>query len=606
MRRSKAVTALALITGATLMLSACGSGGSSGNGGDAGQQNAKPGEVGGADEKYNRPKVDDIGEISLAVEEGFHNYNNYIGATNNFSSTIALSQVLPSPFYTDLVNGKLVIKVDGDLMDSITVTSKDPQVIEWKVRKDAVWSDGQPIDCKDFYLKYLAATSKATTKGEDGSEASLWDSSPTGYDQMQSLECADNNKTVKTTFKKPFADYRALFSSPGNDNLLPAHILEQKTNIPDITKITPDQTDDTVKKAAEFYTKGWLGFDASVALSGGPYKIESSDVQDLTVLVRNDKWWAEKGAAAKVIIKTATDSQTALQQLQNKEVVAIAPQADGAVAQQARADSNFQVFAAGGQTYEHIDFNMSRPLFKDHKEVRQAIAACVDRQSLIDNLVKDVDPNAKPLGSFMFVPNEVGYEDHYADTANGDVAASKKLMEDAGWKPGPDGIYAKNGVRASFKLGHKIVQRRSDTVRLVQASCKQAGIEVLDDQTADFNDKRLPASEFDAALFAWVGTPVKSAAFGNYVSKDKGGSSNYNFYTNSKVDELYASSNNELDYEKRVGELNELDKLMREDLHSIPLFQLPDFAAATSNIGPVSYVGVGGGITWNVNTWQKK
>ena len=53
----------------------------------------KPGEVGGADEKYNRPQVDDIGEISSPWKRASTTTTTYIGATNNFSSTIALSQV---------------------------------------------------------------------------------------------------------------------------------------------------------------------------------------------------------------------------------------------------------------------------------------------------------------------------------------------------------------------------------------------------------------------------------------------------------------------------------------------------------------------------------
>ncbi|MEU7531125.1 ABC transporter family substrate-binding protein [Saccharothrix sp. NPDC042600] len=605
MRRSKAVSALALLTGAALVLSACGGGGA-GEGDGGGQQNADPGKIGGQDELFKRPKVDDIGEIAVAVEEGFHNYNNNIGATNNFSSTIALSNVQPSPYITDLVDGKVVIKIDGDLMESIKVTSSDPQVIEWKVNKAAVWSDGQPIDCDDFHLKWLAATSKAKVKGEDGKEASIFDSSDTGYKDISKLECSDNDKTIKTTFSAPFADYRGLFSQPGSDSLLPAHVLEQKTGVADITKVTPEQNDDTVKKVAEFYTKGWLGFDPAVALSGGPYIITSSDLKDQTVLERNPKWWGEKPAASKVILKTNTDAQSAAQQLQNKEVVVIAPQADAAVAQQLRGDSAFKVFAAGGQTFEHVDFNMDRALFKQNKELRLAIAQCFDREDLVEKLVKDVDPNAKPLGSLTFMPNEVGYEDHYGDVGKGDVAAAKKTLEDAGWKQGGDGIYTKGEFRASFKLGHKIVQRRADTVRILQDKCRQAGIEVVDDQAADFNDKRLPASEFDAALFAWVGQPLKAGAYGNYAQKAKGGSGNYNNYDSAAVTEKWTAANKELDYQKRIQLMNDIDKQMRDDLHSVPLFQLSDFAASSADIGPISYIGVGGGVTWNLYAWQIK
>ncbi|ONI86129.1 ABC transporter substrate-binding protein [Saccharothrix sp. ALI-22-I] len=607
MRRSKAVSALALLTTAALALSAC-SGGGAGSGDQGGPQDLDPGAIGGQDELFKRPKVEDIGEVAVAVEDAFRNYNNNIGATNNFVSTIALSNVQPSPYIAELVDGKVVIKIDGDLMESVKVTSSEPQTIEWKVQKAAVWSDGEAIDCDDFHLKWLVAASKATVKGADGAEASIFDSSPTGYENIEKLECSEDGKTITTTFFKDqaFADYRGLFSQPGSDSLLPAHILEQKSGVADITKVLPTQNDETVQKVADFYTKGWLGFDPSVALSGGPYMIESADLKDQTVLVRNPKWWGNPGGPAKVILKTNQDAQSAAQQLQNKEVKVIAPQADPAVAQSLRGDDAFEVFAAGGQTYEHVDFNMALPLFKNNKDLRLAIAQCFDRQQLVEKLVADVDPNAKPLGSLTFQPNEVGYEDHYGDVGNGDVAAAKKTLEDGGWKQGADGIYTKGEFRASFKLGHRIVTRRADTVRILQDKCKQAGIEIIDDQTADFNDKRLPASEFDAALFAWVGAPLKAGAFGNYAQKAKGGSGNYNNYDSAALTEKWAAANRELDYQKRITMMNEADKIMRDDLHSIPLFQLPDFAASSADIGPISYIGVGGGVTWNLYAWQKK
>jgi peptide/nickel transport system substrate-binding protein len=107
------------------------------------------------------------------------------------------------------------------------------------------------------------------------------------------------------------------------------------------------------------------------------------------------------------------------------------------------------------------------------------------------------------------------------------------------------------------------------------------------------------------ALFAWVGTAVKSSAYGNYASPDAGGSANYNRYSNKEVDRLYTESNAELDFDKRIGMLNEVNKLMRSDMHSLPLFVLPDFAASQADVTPISYVGALGGATWNAFAWTR-
>jgi peptide/nickel transport system substrate-binding protein len=592
LRRSKSVSVIGLLTSAVLVLSACGGGGGS-TGGSADEQNRDPGSAVGS-EVFTRPQMPDTGEFTMVREGGFNAYNNGIGANNSFQNTVLLSNVQPSPYFTDRVDGKLVLKVDGDLMESVEV-QEEPMVVTYKIRQEAVWSDGEPVSCKDWYLDWFSSVSKITTSGEGG-DVSVWDRSSTGYDKISKIECSDNNKTVKATFSEPFADYRSLFYF-----MMPAHVLERETGIADITKVTDDNAEE-VRKAAEFYTKGWIEFDPTRALSAGPYKIEKGTPEE-SVLVRNDKWWANAGGPSKLTYRVNMDSQSAAQQLQNREVDVVATQADGAVTTQLRNDPSVKVFTASGQTYEHIDLRMNLPLFQD-KAVRQAIAACVPRQELVDKLVKDVDPNAKPLGSLAFMPNEQGYEDHWGDTANGDVEAAKKILTDAGYAQGADGIFAKGGQRVSFRLGHRVVTRRADTVRITAAACRPAGIEIIDDQSENFNDERLPAGDFDAALFAWVGSPFKSGSHGNYACKPTG-ASNYNLYCNPEMDKKYEEANKELDFDKRIELMNEVDQIMREDVHSIPLFVLTDFAASQADIQNISYVGINGGVTWNLFAWRR-
>jgi peptide/nickel transport system substrate-binding protein len=595
-RRSKLVSAMALVATGALVLSACGDDAATTDTGGQ-TQNQRPDELGGADQVFKRPEVKDSGEFTVVRESGLTDYNNGTGAANAFQNTVVLSNIQPSPYFFDLVDGQITVKLDGDVMESVEVTSTDPMQVVWKINKDAVWSDGPAVSCKDFYLQWLSATSQVMVKGADGTEARLWDTSPTGYDQISKVTCSDDNKTVTTDFSTPYADYRALFGF-----MVPAHVLEKEAGVADITKLT-DSDAEAMTKAAEFFNTGWVGWKKELAPSAGPYIIESSNA-DETVVVRNDKWWGAKGGPSKVIFRTNTDSQSAAQQLQNKEVDIVAVQADGAVAQSLRSDPSIKTYAADGQTYEHIDFRMDFPLFQD-KAVRDAVAACVNRQDLIDKLVKDVNPNAKPLNNVMFMPNEVGYEEHYADTGKGDVEAAKKILTDAGYTQGGDGIFAKNGQRVSFRIGHRIVERRSQTVRLIQAHCAPAGIEVIDDQSENFNDVRLKNGDFDIALFAWVGSAVKSGPFGNFASASAGGSSNYNRYSNKQMDELFAKANAELDFEERTKMLNEVDKIMRADMHILPLFVLSDFAANSADISPISYVGAFGGVTWNMFAWQR-
>ena len=600
MRRTRAVLIAALATTAALVVASCSTAEPSGGGSSsAASSTAASGSASADQGTYTRPQVPSSGNVTFAVEEPLHDYNNNTGAANNKSNTPLAGLTLPSPIYTTS-DSKLL--VDKDLMTSVEQTSTSPQTIVYKINPKAVWSDGTPVSCKDFYLQWLAANSKATAPGANGQPAPSFDPAGTvGYDQMQAPVCSDNGATVTTTYTTPFADWKSMFSS--STPMYPAHVLEKIAGVEDITKITPDDTSDATAKLAAGYTKDWAGFNAEYNLSAGPYMIQSANDEE-TVLVRNPKWWGNPGGPESITLRTNTNGQSAVQSLQNQEVQALELQPDGALAQQLRSSANVEFNAYPGQTYEHIDFNMGLPLFQgdDGKALREAMFYCVDRSDIIDKLVKDVNPDTKPLGNFQYLSSEPEYVDHYAEYQTANIDQAKQIMEAAGWTLGADGVYATaGGKRADFRLGHKVIDNREKIVQLVNGSCSKAGINVTDDQDAQFNATRLPAGDFDAALFAWVGNPFKSSATGNYITD---GGSNYNKYSDPKVDELYKQANVELDPAKRVTLLNELDQTMAGDFVSLPLYQWNDMVAQSTAITPtLTYVGTGGGAVWNANEW---
>src|ERR687893_3311531 len=127
-RRSKLVSAMALFATSALIAGACGSGDTGGTGGNT--QNQKPADVGAADEVFKRPKVDDSGEFTMVREGAYTDYNNNTGAANNFQNTVVNALMQPSPYIPDLVNNsQVVLKLDGDYMDSVTVKTNEPLVV---------------------------------------------------------------------------------------------------------------------------------------------------------------------------------------------------------------------------------------------------------------------------------------------------------------------------------------------------------------------------------------------------------------------------------------------------------------------------------------------
>jgi peptide/nickel transport system substrate-binding protein len=450
--------------------------------------------------------------------------------------------------------------------------------------------------------------------------ATLFNNAVPGLDHISKVDCTGNGKTVTVTFGQQWADWQGLFS-----NLVPAHVLEKATGVPDVTKLDDKRASDhaALLKVADFYSggtnndHGFGNLNLAADLSAGPLMLKSFDGKTDSVLVRNPKWWGNPSGPSRVDIRVNTDDESAYQQLQNKEIQIAAGQPNGQVAQQVNASGGQYTLVTGiGVTWEHLDYNAQNPTFQQHPELRAALSDCVNRQDVITKVIADVDPQIKPLGESIFLPTEKGYTDHYANTGHGDATAAKKVLTDAGWTMGPNGFFQKNGQTATITIGHKTDQRREATVQTIQAECKAAGVQVLDFTSDGFNGKNLSAGDFQVALFAWTGSPFKSTFTSIYhTATGNQGAANYMKYTNPRVDQLLNTADGELDYAARARDLQQADALIAHDGFTLPLFALPEYAVTDGSIVATSQEGkkqsvqsnqASIGLLWDVFTWQHK
>jgi peptide/nickel transport system substrate-binding protein len=606
--------AATLLAGVALAVSACSStsagGGSTGN---SGPTNADPNALALAT-PYVRPKVSDAGTIAMAVDEASTAYNNNLNATVNLANSYVDGLIQPAPFFTNDIGNSARVQVDGDLMDSVKVLSSSPQVIQYDIRKQAVWQDGAPVDCSDFYLQWLAG------EVDTGDVAMLFNNAVAGLDHISKVACSNDDKTVTVTFGQNWADWQALFGG-----LMPAHVLEKATGVADITKLDDKNPadHDALMRVADFYSggtgndHGFGDLDLANDLSAGPFMLKSFDAKTTSTLVRNPKWWGNPAGPATLVLRVNTDDESAYQQLQNKEIQIAAGQPNAQVAQQVRASGGqFDLITGSGVTFEHLDYNAVNGAFKDHPELRAALSDCVNRADLINKVIADVDPATKPLGETLFLPTEKGYTSHYANTGVGDEAAARKVLQDAGWAMGSDGYFHQNGQTATITIGHKTDDRRSQTVQAIQAECKAAGVQVQDFTSDGFNGKNLSAGDFQVALFAWTGSPYKSGFTSIYHSATGNlGPANFMKYSDPKVDQLLDSADGELNYATRVRDLQQADALIAKDGFTLPLFAVPEYAVTDGTVVATDQQGrrqsisdnqASIGVDWDAFTWQRK
>lgn len=593
MRRTKALPAIALVASASLVLGACGGGGGGGNdanGGDATIADMATARGESAD-GYTAPDAKQSDQVVVSTDKPFTSYNNATEDANQSYNTFALVLAQPGAHVT---NGNNKVILNKDVMESIEVTSKSPQVVTWKLKKGVTWSDGEAWDCDDFYLAWFTQSNSA--KKPDGSKY-FKPASTTGYD-LSTGECKDD-QTFVGTFASPYPDYEGMF----NNDVLPAHILEKNAGIADVTKLKKDSPAADLQKAADFWNEKWNGFTKDLMPGAGPYMLTGFEPNQSVTLERNPKWAGKPGGPAKIILKAIPDPVAQAQALENGEVAVNSmaqPDANAATKLKGLNAQGITFGAGPGLSFEHLDLQMKNPVLAK-EEIRKAFFMCVKRQDIIDKLITEVQADAKPLGSLIFFPKDEGYKDNYADKAKGDPAEAKKILSAAGWTQGADGVFAKDGVRASFKISHTDIPRRKQTVELIQGQCKDAGIEVKDDTDPNFLDERVSNGDYEVALFAWSGEPFKSPKKSIY---ETGGGQNWQNLSVPKADEAMKQAVSQTSIADSLKYFSEADEALAGAYGSLPLFQMPNMWAF-KGLDRVYFQSFYGAL-WNANEWQTK
>jgi peptide/nickel transport system substrate-binding protein len=157
----------------------------------------------------------------------------------------------------------------------------------------------------------------------------------------------------------------------------------------------------------------------------GPFKFESWTRGDRLVMVRNDDYWGEKAKIERLIFRPISDNAARLQALQSGEIQGydlVEPQD----VQTIEGDSNLQILDRPAFNVGYVTINQKIPPF-DKIEVRQAVAAGLDREAVVKNFYAGRGEVAKE-----FMPSSLfGYADDVM-TYTYDPAKAKSLLQKAG------------------------------------------------------------------------------------------------------------------------------------------------------------------------------
>jgi len=340
--------------------------------------------------------------------------------------------------------------------------------------------------------------------------------------------------------------------------------------------------------------------DPTTSVSAGPYAIASSNSSEI-VLARNPTWWGNPAGPESIRLVLTEQDQGALQAVRNGEADATSlTSQDPSLADSLKSIPGLTRTNQTWPVSEHLEFNMRGKEFtsKGGKALRQAVFSCIDRSAIVKQVAQPLNPDAKVLGNMLVAPWDKAYADHYQAYHKADVAKAKKLMQQAGWKLGKDGVFADGKTKAAFTLGVLHKASRSVIGKLVQKTCKQAGIDI---KVADIDPTNLYEGKFQVALFGWS-APIIQADFAyTYSSKSSGNTSGY---SNAKVDALFADIAANVKPHNDSDRLNKIDQLMAGDQAFIPLYDWTAINLQSGNIRTtVTNNYFWGGEVWDAYAW---
>lgn len=186
------------------------------------------------------------------------------------------------------------------------------------------------------------------------------------------------------------------------------------------------------------------------------------------------------------------------------------------------------------------------------------------------------------LGNHFFMPGQAGYEDH---SVKFDPEGAMKDLEDLGYKMNETTkFFEKDGKELSFKFTRLTgIPTSESAAALFKEHMKNIGINVVfaDVPPSEFSNV-LEAGEFESIAFGWRGTPYPMANIGQIYGT--GSASNFSMVSDPKIDEYVEKISAETDNEKRIEMTNEVDKIIWDNVMTIPLYYRASLTAVPANL----------------------
>jgi len=472
---------------------------------------------------------------------------------------------------------------DGDLVPILAATiptyengmlARDGKSVVWRIKEGAQWHDGKPVTADDLVFNWQYASNPATAAVTIGAYRDIT------VDKIDNLSVRVNFSKATPFWAVPFVGTRGM--------IIPKHLFGD---------FIGDKSRDAPNNLKPVGT--------------GPYKFVSFTPGDMVKGEINTNYHMPNRPYFDTIeMKGGGDAVSAARAvIQTGEFdFAWNMQVEDEILRRLEAGGKGKTAITPGGNIEHIQLNNTDPWTEVDGErsslktkhpslsdpaVRQAMGLLVDRGSVEEHIY-----GRTGIATANFLNNPERFRSK-AMRYEFSIDKANKLLDDAGWRRGSDGIRAKDGKKLKYVYQTSINAPRQKTQAIVKQACQRAGIDIEiksvaasvyfssdvanpDTYTKFYCDIQMyttTMTEPDPALFmdqftSWQVSTKANLWQGRNITR----------WVNKDYDEAYKAAEAELDPVKRAAFFIRMNELVCRDNNVVPVVYRPRVSAILSSL----------------------
>jgi peptide/nickel transport system substrate-binding protein len=426
-------------------------------------------------------------------------------------------------------------------------TSADGKTVTVFLRKGVTWHDGKPFTARDVEFTVLASLNPKIPS----IKRSRW----TSLVGFQDLTRRENPARVESLPVKPVVvvddhtvrfnlayAYAPFASIALEQAMVPRHLLEQE-----------------VREGKDLLTSPFN----QRPVGNGPFRFVEWRRDERIVFEANPTYWAGRPKLDRLIYRIIPDRTVLTTELESGGVDFV-HDVSFEMVERLRANPRFVVSAPAGLSWWGVIFNTEHALFQD-KRVRKAIAHAVDTAQIVREFwTADWRPATGPISPSVWGHNAA------LQPYPVDLARSRRLLEEAGWRPGPDGRLLREGRPFAFTLKtFDFARERQQASIAIQAALRPLGIDVRTEfLSSPVLLRQAEAGSFEMAFIAYAGFVDPDGTLIRWECANVN-AGNISRYCNRELDQLITRARQEA----RPAPRRQLYQRIQEVLHDeLPVF----------------------------------